>query len=1006
MYEEYRKSYGENVCVLLLVGKFYEIYCLIDPETETPRNSARRAMEIMNIAIKIRPNYGPSGETALWGGVPEQSLHKFARPLTDAGWTVVVVDQVKDQITNEVINRTTARILSPGTHVEAASQDRLTVAALWIEPTKTSASIVDLTTGELFSYTSSQTDDILHMLQVYGSREVIVTSLIPYDLSSIKSSYGIHGTLHSVAHVKGDNFENSYSREEFFRKLFRIKTLMPVRTTLGLDGAPPCMERALCLLLRFLEDHFPQQTERLCSHELYSPKKHMRLSNNILEQLNIITFNTQRSVLNILERTHSAIGKRALRERILRPITDEVVLEERWSQVAWATTLDSKNQRGLERDIKGIYDLPRLHHKFAEGSIESLDVLQLAQTYVASTCLIQNLRGTPLECSPSLEALIGEFRREFNSVFDEEKAQRREEGEPIGFLTPISGAQTEQVEDTLKNIQEGWDAAWELFCRDVKIPQHSFKLESKGDSEYLWEGARSTLKALQAEVFIQNKKESPALHNIMIDHKKSGPIQLNCTEFTSFTHSLRSHVKFLEVCLKQEVQFTCDSLWESVKPFQKMWVEWLGTVDCTLALAAVARDSGWCRPKLGDALTIEGLRHPLLETAQTRAEYIKHKVELGCAIPRYAGSPAELGGTRHMSSTPPRCAGEPAQLGCAKPQGWLIYGVNASGKSSLMKATGIAVLLAQAGSFVPADSMTLRPYDAAFSRIWSHDNLWAGLSSFAVEVAELRDILNLATERSLVLGDEVCSGTESQSATALVASVLEHLDAQGCHFMFATHLHGLLDVPKFLPRPGIAVWHLRVQRTVEGKLIYDRTLQPGPGSSTYGLEVARAMGLPISLLDRAHEIRRSLGGEMTAADAPKSVWNPSIVRQSCEVCKRVIVKDLEVHHITPRCEGGGNQLRNLVVLCEECHDKHHAGELEIGELRVTSEGLERSTVASTVASTQTRRPRQQWSAEDQQIIRATLETYKGRPLTRACLALEEQGIRITAAQLKRIPSTT
>jgi DNA mismatch repair protein MutS len=967
VYEEYRNKYGENVCVLLLVGKFYEIYCLLDPETETPRNSARRAMEIMNIAIKIRPNYGPKGETGLWGGVPEQSLHKFARPLTDAGWTVVVVDQVRDEKTDEVIDRATARILSPGTHVETAGQDRLTVAALWIEPTSTSASIVDLTTGEVFSYTSPQTDDILHMLQVYGSKEVIVTSRMPYDIASLKSSYGIHGTLHPVAFVKGDNFEHSYAREEFFRKLFRLRSLMPVRTTLGLDGAPPCLERALCLLLRFLEDHFPQQTERLCSHELYSPKKHMRLSNNILEQLNIITFNSQRSVLSLLERTHSAIGKRALRERILRPITDTSALEERWSQVAWATTLDAKQQRALERDIKALYDLPRLHHKFAEGSIQALDVLQLAQTYAATTCLIQNLKGTPLECSPTLELLICEFRHEFSSAFDEEKAQRREGGQPIGFLTPISGAQTEQIEVNLQKIQETWEAAWGTFCRDAKIPVDSFKLESKGigEGEYVWEGARSTLKALQAEVFLQNKKESPALHSISIDHKKSGPIQLNCQEFTTFTHSLRAQVKLLERSLKQEVQVACDSLWESVKQFQQVWVEWLGTVDCTLALASVANSCGWCRPQLGDALTIEGLRHPLLEAAQTRAEYIKHRVELGGA----------------------------------HPQGWLIYGVNASGKSSLMKATGIAVLLAQAGSFVPADSMILRPYDAAFSRIWSHDNLWAGLSSFAVEVAELRDILNLATERSLVLGDEVCSGTESQSATALVASVLEHLDAQGCHFMFATHLHGLLDVPRFLPRPGIAVWHLRVQRTVEGKLIYDRTLQPGAGSSTYGLEVARAMGLPISLLERAHEIRRSLGGEMTAADAPKSSWNPAIARQSCEVCKRVIVKDLEVHHITPRCEGGGNQLRNLVVLCEECHDKHHAGELEIGELRVTSEGLERSTTVS--AAKQPTQRRKQWSEEDQQIIRTTLEKFNGRPLTRACLALEEQGIHITAAQLKK-----
>jgi DNA mismatch repair protein MutS len=316
-----------------------------------------------------------------------------------------------------------------------------------------------------------------------------------------------------------------------------------------------------------------------------------------------------------------------------------------------------------------------------------------------------------------------------------------------------------------------------------------------------------------------------------------------------------------------------------------------------------------------------------------------------------------------------------------------------------MKATGIAVLLAQAGSFVPADSMVLRPYDAAFSRIWNHDNVWAGLSSFAVEMTELRDILLSATERSLVLGDEVCSGTESMSATALVASTIEHLDAQRTHFMFATHLHDLMKVPGLFPRESVAVWHLRVQRTPEGKLIYDRTLQAGSGSCTYGLEVARAMGLPISLIERAHEVRRGLGGEAAANDAPKSLWNAAIQRKACEVCGCPIVRDLEVHHIQERAKGGGNQLRNLVVLCESCHDKHHAGEIQVGALVLTSDGMERSTVSLPKAAAKTKT---KWTEEEMETILSTIQVHKGRPLTRTINALQEHGITITAAQLRKI----
>jgi DNA mismatch repair protein MutS len=419
--------------------------------------------------------------------------------------------------------------------------------------------------------------------------------------------------------------------------------------------------------------------------------------------------------------------------------------------------------------------------------------------------------------------------------------------------------------------------------------------------------------------------------------------------------------------MKEEVTATCDLLWDSVRAIHSQWTEWLGSIDVTFALASAALEYKWTKPSLGDSLEVKGLRHPLLELASTRAEYVKHSVSLGSSD---------------------------------EPSGMLLYGVNASGKSSLMKALGISVLLAQAGSFVPADSFTLRPYDAAFSRIWSHDNVWAGLSSFAVEVGELRDILQLATERSLVLGDEVCSGTESISATALVASTLEHLDGLGAHFIFATHLHDLLKVPGLLPRPGIGVWHLRVLQDASGKLIYDRTLQSGSGNSSYGLEVAKAMGLPLTLMQRAYEIRKTLEGSVHLSEAPRSSWNTQIARERCEVCGSQTVNALEVHHITPRSEGGSNTLRNLVVLCERCHDDHHRGDLSIGELRQTSEGLERETVR-TEATTPGKSKTPERSVEEIETITTTLERFKGRPVARLVSALEQSGISMTPAEVKK-----
>ena len=955
-YIKYRDLYGPDTCVLLLVGKFYELYDYIDSSGE-PLTPIKRVSQIMSLTLKEKDGLGPKGESGLWSGFPEQSLHKFAQTLTSQGWVVVVVDQVKD-MSNQVIDRIPTRILSPGTHIETAGQERLSVAALQLSHTYTAVAVNDLTTGEVFTFESDQDDDILHMLQVFCVKEVVVNHC---DISkdSIRSRFGIRGEVYFFQNHFRDG--ETFAREEYFRKMFRVKGLLPVRSALSLDVSEN-VECALATLLRFVEDHFPKEAERLTSHTKYSPEGHMRLSNNILEQLNILCSASHKSILSMLDHTHSSIGKRALRERILRPVTGAGELEARWKQVEFALGLGLA-KKVVERDLKGLYDLPRLHFKMASGSVTATDILQLFQTYSSTVCLIENLRESPLACDSILESKISEFRSKFKAAFDEGKATRRNADEAIGFLTDSAGPETAALEAEAYAAAAAWQTTLASFCKEVGVPVDTFSIRADSDGEYILEmGRNKTLeKKLEAsKTFLNSKALLPGFE---MDSKKSGPIRITCTDFYTFSQKLRSTVYKMNKSLAKESLIVCDGLWDSVKGIQNEWTAWLGRVDCSFSLASSATAYGWCKPSLGEHLDIQGLRHPLLESQQTRANYVTHDVALGIK---------------------------------GEARGWLIYGVNASGKSSLMKATGIAVILAQAGSYVPASQMTIRPYDAAFSRIWNQDNIWAGLSSFAVEVKELADILKLSTSRSLVLGDEVCSGTESYSATSLVAATLESLDAKGAHFMFATHLHDLLKVPGLLTLEGISVWHLRVINE-GGKLIYDRSLQPGSGSSTYGLEVAKAMGLPTELMTRAYAIRRQLGGAAAADEAPRSSWNSAIKRQVCEHCGSASVRDLEVHHIHERAKGGGNHVRNLVVLCETCHDKHHAKEIDIVPLTLTSEGLERFSYKPEVQVS-----KKGFTEGEIETIKATVTNLKGRPAQRIATELQEvHRLKITVAQLKK-----
>ena len=958
LYTKYRPIYGPKTCVFLQVGSFYELYDSVDPQGDT-LTPIRKAAELMNIALSEDTK---GEETFLKAGVPDYKLHKFSQVLTQHGWTVVVVDQVRDGAGN-IIERVPVRILSPGTHSETATRDRMSVAGIYIAGNTYGMSVVDIPTGDVFSLCTTSASEILHMVQVYNVKEIIVKQdVLTHDEASIRSLFSLHCTIHVSRDPVKRELSSELYREEYLQSAFR-PSLLPICQALGLPfPRQPVLETALCTLLQFIKDHFPSQQIQILKHTLHTPEEYLRVNNNVLEQVNYITYKEgQESVMDILEKTRSAIGSRALRERMLRPITSAEVLEKRWGDIEWATRIRSEPAHSvlrttLDRDLKGIYDLPRLHTRISACTLSAADTLQLFQSYAHVECLLKDLDDSPIRCPSGIAKEIRSFRAAFERSFDEEKATRRENGAFVGYLTSAASFNTANIEQQIQNTISIWEKTWASFCTSIQVSPAGCELQRKSDGELQFECPRSIAKTVT--------REKAGIKDLECILKKSGPFIVTCPALDTCITKVHDLARRLEISLKEDLQKVCDSLWIQLMPFHQEWIEWIGNIDCTLTLASVAVENVWVRPTLSSALAITGMRHPLIESRNTRIAYVKHDVSLG-------------------SSSLEK-----------KANGWLLYGVNASGKSSLMKAVGICVLLAQAGSFVPADSMQLRPYTSLHSRIWSHDNLWAGLSSFAVEIGELRDILEGADDRSLVLGDEVCSGTESISATSLVAATLEHLDERGAHFLFATHLHDLLKVKGCIQRPGIAIFHLRVIRTLEGKLIYDRTLQPGSGSSTYGLEVAKAMGLPFSFIERAHSIRGEIGGEQTL----QSSWNAQVFRQKCEVCGETNASQLEVHHIEHREDGGSNEPRNLAVVCSKCHHDHHDEGMEIAPLQQTSEGAQRISVS--VPSPQ-RTSQATRSDDEMKVIISTLERFRGRPAARILAALDIEGIHMKPAELKR-----
>jgi DNA mismatch repair protein MutS len=274
--------------------------------------------------------------------------------------------------------------------------------------------------------------------------------------------------------------------------------------------------------------------------------------------------------------------------------------------------------------------------------------------------------------------------------------------------------------------------------------------------------------------------------------------------------------------------------------------------------------------------------------------------------------------------------------------GMLLYGINAAGKSSLMKAVGLGIIMAQAGMYVPCDTMTISPYTELFCRIQKGDNLYAGQSTFMIEMLELRNIMKRCTKNSFVIGDELCSGTESVSAISIVAAGIASLTKVGSAFMFATHLHELVDIDIVRNIDALRIVHLDVQYDKQNDmLVYNRRLAPGNGSRIYGLEVCKSFDMTPDFLNIADSVRRTL----INATVKKSRYNSKKIIDKCVVCQK---KGEHVHHIkeqqTADIDGyighmHKNHKSNLVCLCAACHDDVHHGNLDIGSYKMTSKGV-------------------------------------------------------------------
>ena len=1019
-YKQYTQTYGPKTAIFLMVGSFYELYDILDTTTGKTVCNIREIVDHLGIQLSHKKGeFGPH-EDGLFAGFPDYVLHKWAGRLTSSGWTVVIVDQHKD-MRGKVKERKVSRILSPSTHIENISANEtpyvLTVyfhqSSASNTPPHFGAGLLDLTTGTTLTYSGQSqgrpdlwtADELVQLISVFQPKEILLYWKSPFPLPSDSSLARLLGVspgipLHKRLVETLGAFALPLTRSEYLQKIYTIRSVLPPQTYLGLRSEEE--ELALVYLLQFTEEHYPSMITSFHRNEPWTPQQHLICGNHALTQLQMTSLNSSSSsfpsssnaptcVMDLFDSCMTPMGKRTLRNRILRPYTHPHDILSRLEEVTDRLSWPEHKGKELERQLRFMYDLPRLHRKLLCGTITPSEVAGLFQTYRAVQTIYETITPNTRVLPPFSPEQWMTYQSVFSTHFSEEKA--RTSSADLTIFSSEEYPAIHRVEQEIHTQLQTLETLRSTFCNLTGLDKSdAIRIEEREKEPYGLKASTITLQ--QVKKHIIECPDGTRIHEL-----KSGG-WIDCLPLQKINTHIQKLREQLVHLIHQYLVPACHAISEAGQNIWTIVEDWICHLDHTQCIAKTSQTRGWSCPEIlseekESSVVLEQLRHPLVEASATRLSYVKHDV----------------------------------QLGGSHSNGWLVYGMNASGKSTLMKATGIAILLAQAGCFVPAKSMRLAPFQAIYTRILNQDNLFAGLSSFAVEMSELRDILRHATSSTLVLGDELCSGTESISAQALVASGIQWLSSKQSKFIFATHLHDLVQHLDPSPRSNVEVWHLHVEYDpVTKKLIYDRSLRKGNGSTLYGLEVARAMDLPFEFIETALQLRHKIMKSVTQEEATSSSWNTEIVRKSCEVCQNPITSELEVHHIQPRSIASThqrlpdgthmNEKRNLIVVCQICHDRIHHGDLEVGGITLTSDGPEReihvskpesepqpSSSLSPVTSLKKNSKGgkgSKWTEEEWETMINTVKKYSSLSLKSIRAHLSSQGIQVGESVLSSI----
>lgn len=960
----------------------------------------------MSVILNFTLTYEKPGEPYGYNnphkvGFPMIAYEKNRNTILLNDYTIVRVDQEKTS--NNTIVRNIVEVCSPTMQIDNNIKPTNNIVALYVEYQQClgnksnyekylvtcGAASVDLGTGNnnIAEFHSKIDDQVYAVQELYRfltsslPREVIIhlgDFPAPFDVYSENEPNAYVTYLYKALDLGKYNrvtinvnkvpleYKKSVYQTEFFNRIFKQNTINSIQNDKVLQARNPqiIMDLGLdrlnygrisyMILLQHCHSHNQNIISKLSQPDTNWLKynHHMILAHNAIDQLDIIGQNKGKkinSLYAVMDQNKTNLGKRALLQMLQNPMYNKCDIEQYYNMVdEMKVNVDGEELWCvIDRMLKELPDIGRLQRKLVIGIISPKELCSLFRAYIRVINIIIILVN--LDCPTIQENMFTEeIITEFNSFMSKYNELLDFTALECCSIDNDNGNKTLSFELCPYNagIYPDLDAQMNILYKAEtelnRIVDHlNMHLNKAGKSNKFKESKvtlhnslkKTKKKDADGTLILTTVAKAKILDIAPIDTMLCGEITISPynTAKRIITSPIIAKLETTIDNIKMDMTKRLMDIYQNILEemgkytFYEPVATFIGRLDLVHSYAKISSMYNYHRPTIvdGDAsfLQAQNIRHPIIE-----------RIVDGVFVP----NDIVLGNNNSESDI----------LGGL---GMLLYGVNQTGKSSLAKAIGLNIVMAQAGCFVPS-TLTFRPYARLITRLSGADDMFNGQSSFAIEMTELRTILRQADHETLVIGDELAAGTESDSATGITVATIKSLIAKKATFIFATHMHHLTSIPyiQSLSNQELAIAHLSViYDDVADLLIYQRKLLPGAGSAIYGLMVAQSLGLPAEFIADAKTILNYMAKVNDDIVTPKtSRYNSNVYVDTCAMCGATKVDtELHTHHIMEQhlADKKGfigaihkNSKDNLVVLCRNCHTTLHQEKKELTTLATSA----------------------------------------------------------------------